>query len=194
MDEIKTVTPMRQLRSSFKEVAREFFPRWNHQGWKIRTEKRLPLGHAWCDRENKTIYGNFSDENYSLEVTFIHEIAHAVTSNSHRPRFFNRMRQAVEHSKRIGLTKLAELLLRNISIHETAPELAPSDIYERIDEIMVDKPDVSYREVKGYLLDYYALDSYYFDKYFKAARKIFGERRTMYGRMKRNPQKGGEEI
>jgi hypothetical protein len=185
---------MKQIRSSFKKAAQEFFPRWNHQGWKIRTEKRLPLGHGWCDRENKIIYANFPDEKDSLDALFVHEITHAVTTDSHRPRFFKRIRQAVEHSKRISRTNLTELLLKSISIHQNTPELKPSDIYERIKEIVIDKPDVSWQEVKGYLLDHFSMDLIYFDRYFKDARKIFDERKTMYVWTKRNPQKGGKEI
>jgi hypothetical protein len=171
---------MKQLRSSFKEVAREFFPRWNHQGWKIRMKKRLPMGHAWCDRKNRIIYGNFTDKNDRLDLVFIHEITHAVTSDSHSPRFFNRMSKAVEHSRRIGRTELSELLLHDISVHKTG-DLKLSDILERMDEILIDIHEVPWQELKGYLLHEFALDSYYFDKHFKKkARKFYEERRGLW--------------
>lgn len=186
---------MKQLRSSFKEVVREFFPRWNHNGWKIRTEKCIRPGQGWCDRENKTIFGNFLDyEKNRFDGFVIHELCHVVTTDSHGSKFYNRMNIALDHSKQIGRPELTEILQRDISCRQTRREVKSSDVNEMIEKILIYNPGVSWKEVEGYFLNRFSISPRHFNSTCKDAQNFFKKRRTMHRRMKRNLQKGDGTI
>jgi len=170
---------MKQLGSLFIEVAHEFFPRWHHNGWKIRTEKCIRPGQGWCDRENKTIFGNFLDyEKNRFDAFMIHELCHVVTTDSHGSKFYNRLNKALDRSKQIGRPELAEILQRDISCRKTRREVKSSGVNETIEEILIYNPWVSWKEIKSYFLDRFSISPRHFNSIFKDAQNFFKKKKN----------------
>ena len=119
---------------AFEDVLKDYFPRWNHKGWKIRfyfngeKTKFFPgieynNVSASCNRESKVI-ALFDEEagiNDIVRTNFIHEACHAVTRGRHNKEFFKRMMKCRLRALELGDNMIAGLIM--IDMVETKLDL-----------------------------------------------------------------------
>ena len=67
------------------------------------------------------------------------------------------MEKAAEHADKIGQTKLAADLRNEIRDYENTPVTTASDIYDAIDEVLMQDYDVSLEEVADWIAGQYTL-------------------------------------
>jgi hypothetical protein len=134
----KSETDLLRLIDSFEFVRKEFFPRWdNKKEWlikKLTVKDRKELGikgpcMGRCEREIKTILIQAlklfllpHGEN-SLHWLLIHEICHAVSSDSHGRRWKNRMLRMSELAQKKGDLPLSKMILLDLEKIKKVGEL-----------------------------------------------------------------------
>jgi len=107
------------LRRAFKDVRKNFFPRWDRKGqWTVKKVKHLPISAptiAYCNHFLKTIFVNYLPNNKnSLFSLLIHEICHAITSGQHKKRWEIRMLKAADKAQKMGNMQLFKMVLKNL--------------------------------------------------------------------------------
>ncbi len=172
---------------AFHEIKRLFFPRWDLRGqWRVRHQ--TPGGHARlgggrCYSESKLILlSEVSMEKEELWCLIIHEICHSSISG-HGKRWKARMRKAAERAKMLGFERLGEKLLKNIDGYNADwNEIKgdwihgfPTAVYGKIEDILLDCPDITYTILVKYLARELCLSPKEFRKKYKRARKVFDD-------------------
>ena len=104
-----------RLKNSFEIVKREFFPRWDpRNNWVVKKDIKLD-SRGWCERSIKTIKIRSIPYNQnSLYWVLIHEICHAVTTDSHGRRWGHRMLQASKSAQKKGNGELSRMILNDL--------------------------------------------------------------------------------
>ena len=102
---------MNELEQEYQNIRKLFFPRWDKEGlWRVSSNppedgKGCFSLAGYCDPDNKIIHVMTDSEGYS--ITLVHEICHAVTTLSHRKKWFQRMKKANVVADQLGNNQLA---------------------------------------------------------------------------------------
>lgn len=142
---------MSTLQEAFENVRTMFFPRWDRQGaWSVEEVCDLPA-RGKCLRKDKTLLLRhaFKDED-TLHCLLIHEICHAVTDEYHTQRWLMRYRKAGEQAKRMGLHRLAALILEEAELYAHCESRIRADaktVYGLIRRLVYANPYIPFRTV-----------------------------------------------
>jgi hypothetical protein len=121
---------------AFSFIRKRFFPRWDRLGkWKLCIRRHLKPGRGKCLPERQTIVISSASSN-QLVVLIIHEICHAVASQSHGQRWKRRMLKGADTAVALGLSELAEQLRVEVVAYNNpdAPSVS-AEIYAKIEDV-----------------------------------------------------------
>lgn len=76
----------------------------------------------------------------------IHEICHS-SAPGHNEHFFARMFKAADRAEKIGWSKVASLIRKEVDCYAHSPKVTASTIYMSIEDCLFDIPDASYKNV-----------------------------------------------
>jgi hypothetical protein len=113
---------MSRLQEHWRAVLADFFPKWKAARlWRCTTRcRRTALGY--CDPVRHTVEIRLvSEDDDALDMLLIHEIAHAVASRGHDMTWQRRIGNASAKSRKLGRTKLADLLDNEVAKHNDHP-------------------------------------------------------------------------
>lgn len=107
---------MSRLKDSFEFVRKEFFPRWdNKKEWLVKEVNAKESFQGRCERARKTlVIRNLPHNLNSLYFLLIHEICHAVSTDSHGRRWKNRMSRVSELAQKKGNSQLSKMILYDL--------------------------------------------------------------------------------
>lgn len=149
---------MSRLQQHWRSVLAAFFPRWRAAGqWRCTTRTRRPSIHGHCDPERKLIEIRVvSEDDDKLDLLLIHELAHAVTPLGHGVRWQRRIAVAAAQARKLGRTRLAELLDEEIlSYRERGEPVAVA--YDSVQNALLTNPDLTLGQIKRWLAREYGL-------------------------------------
>ena len=119
---------MNELEQEYQNIRKLFFPRWDKEGlWRVSSNppedgKGCFSLAGYCDPDNKIIHVMTDSEGYSL--TLAHEICHAVTTQSHEKKWFQRMMKANVVADQLGNNQLATEIREDADMFAAAPRLS----------------------------------------------------------------------
>jgi hypothetical protein len=138
-----------QLKRSFEQVRRDFFPLWDRKKqWRVRAATFLaPLGR--CEADRKTIFIRaIPDSEDELKRFLIHEICHH-NASGHAAKWQRNMETAAQRAKAVGEEKTAEWISEEIGRYQEAEKLEGNwGVYEQLGDWIVDtEGEVPYRRL-----------------------------------------------
>jgi len=104
-----------RLKNSFEIIKRNFFPKWDlGNDWVVKKDSKLhSLG--WCERSIKTITIRYIPYNQNRLYWFlIHEICHAVSTDSHGRKWGQEMLRASKLALEKGNGELLKMILNDL--------------------------------------------------------------------------------
>jgi hypothetical protein len=109
----------RILQRAFRDVRRNFFPRWDPKGqWAVKKVRHLPISApviAYTSHSLKTIFINYlPNTKNNLYSILIHEICHATTSGQHNKKWEKRMMKSADKTRKIGNIQLFKLIFKDL--------------------------------------------------------------------------------
>lgn len=140
-----------RLQTAFEYIRKTYFPRWDKKGqWTVSYKGDLPSTGS-CDIKNKAIFLDTAPaKDDKLHFLLIHEICHAVTTQSHGKKWKSRMLKASAKAKELGHKEISKMLHENVEIYNKSNKIKAFDVYQLIDEWTTENPDVPYDElIKG---------------------------------------------
>ena len=166
-----------RLQKQFAFVRGTFFPRWDREDeWKVRV---VPNDEGcWCLRELRTIKiaSEFlKDRQQELPVVLIHEVAHAVTTDSHGKRWVARMKAAVKTAESAGHPRLAADLGEHINFCLSGYDVSMMEVYDRIQQAVCDQPSARFDDVLDWVRGDYRMSRSQFLKTFPQVRVVYEE-------------------
>jgi len=110
----------RILQRAFRDVRRNFFPRWDPKGqWAVKKVSHLPISApviAYTNHSLKTIFINYLPNNRNnLYSILIHEICHAITSGQHNKRWEKRMMKSADMARKISNMQLSKMIFEDLA-------------------------------------------------------------------------------
>ena len=191
-----------RLREAFIYVRETFFPRWDiERQWTVRLHDFAPY-YSQSDPKTKTITLNYvSDKDDFLQRLLIHEICHIVTAQQHGKRWQERYLKAATKAKELGRKFLATLIAEDIELY-TNPDkqapMTPTDIYRRIEDIVLDAPTIQYQDLISRVAWDYGMIPREFLKRYKRCREVYDRIRrgakewSEYQEYLKSKKKGGD--
>ncbi len=82
------------------------------------------------------------------------------------------------------MSNLAQLLVGQVEEYKESISMGvgtPADIYERVKEIIIECPDISYDDLVEGVVSQYGKNREQFEKSFKRLRKVFEEAKKLFG-------------
>ncbi|PKN68507.1 MAG: hypothetical protein CVU54_14410 [Deltaproteobacteria bacterium HGW-Deltaproteobacteria-12] len=135
-----------RLQNAFQYVRENFFPRWDRsKQWIINLDHSL-ASTGLCDfREKKIAISRLPVSENKLLLIIIHEICHSYTMkvrkfyrNTHGKAWQKRMLTIAELAKKKSNLDLHEMIIQHIEEYQKSEILKASDIYERMEDILMD--------------------------------------------------------
>ena len=123
---------MARLVNIFNEVRGCFFPRWDtKRHWKVEAglewhEPCYVVDWGFCDDKHKTIRiwpAWVCQDDNTLRVLLIHEIAHATERCRHWPKWQARCLKAANKAEAMGNQQLAEGIRLDVKLHQNTTPL-----------------------------------------------------------------------
>lgn len=148
---------MSRLQQHWQAILAAYFPRWRAGSqWRCTTRTRR-TAHGHCNRERQVIeIGFVSEDDDALDLLLVHEIAHAVTSGSHGKVWQRRIALAAVAARKLGRTRLAELLDQEIVNYQDRGE--PVEVgYDEVCDALMLNPDLTLVQIKRWLAREYGL-------------------------------------
>ena len=141
---------MNELEQEYQNIRKLFFPRWDREGlWKVSSnppeDGKVSSGLGYCDPDNKIIHVMTDSEGYS--ITLIHEICHAVTTQSHEKKWFQRMMKANVVADQLGNDQLATEIREDVDMFATAPRLSAAEVESRFCDAVIDAPGLDFENI-----------------------------------------------
>lgn len=174
-----------KLNQYFDDVRRKYFPRWDKKReWKARAVADIHGAVARCVSNSKTIkIQQPPPDGDELALVLIHEIAHAVTTDSHGKRWIARMEKAATRAAEIGQPNIARLIAEEVARYQEPHSTGSRDeMYARIEEIVigwpVDKPCIPFSELIDRVSGEVLLSHSDFLVNYPRARKVYHDIRT----------------
>ncbi len=175
------------LKKTFYAIRKQYFPRWDKNNlWSVIIKGR-GINQGYCDLDNKRIEINLHLANEDLEFILIHEICHAIASCYHGNNWSRRMLQAAEKAERYNNHDLALLIRKDVSCYKGEPPIRARDIYQRLEDIVMDCPKESYKNILKYLMSEHGFNNV------KGFQKRYKKLQTVYNNAK-NYQMSREKI
>ena len=148
---------MNELEQEYQNIRKLFFPRWDREGlWKVSSnlpeDGKVSSGLGYCDPDNKIIHVMTDSEGYSL--TLAHEICHAVTTQSHEKKWFQRMMKANVVADQLGNNQLATEIREDADMFAAAPRLSAAEVESRFCDAVIDAPGLDFESIlRGVAVD-----------------------------------------
>ena len=142
---------MNELEQEYQNIRKLFFPRWDREGlWKVSSNppedrKGCFSLAGYCDPDNKIIHVMTDSEGYSL--TLVHEICHAVTTQSHEKKWFQRMMKANVVADQLGNNQLATEIREDADMFAAAPRLSAAEVESRFCDAVIDAPGLDFENI-----------------------------------------------
>ena len=104
-----------RLKNSFEIVKRNFFPEWDlENNWVVRKDRKIH-SQGLCERSTKTITIRYIPYNQNRLYWFlIHEICHAVSTDSHSREWEDQMLKASKSARKNGNDELSRMILNDL--------------------------------------------------------------------------------
>ena len=167
---------MNELEREYQNIRKLFFPRWDREGlWKVSSNppedrKGCFSLAGYCDPDNKIIHVMTDSEGYNL--TLVHEICHAVTTQSHEKKWFQRMMKANVVADQLGNHQLATEIREDADMFAAAPRLSADYIESRFCDAVFDAPSLDFESIlRGVASSDYGITSEYLMQRWSAAAK-----------------------
>lgn len=120
--------------------------------------------------------GVVSEDDDALDLLLVHEIAHAVASPGHGKVWQRRIALAAATARKLGRTRLAELLDEEIVNYQERAE--PVEVaYESVQDALVVNPDLTLAQIKRWLAQTYGLLFNEVEKVFRRLDKVYTKAR-----------------
>jgi hypothetical protein len=163
-----------RLQRHWKDVLATFFPQWKAgAGWRCTNRGSRGQAHGHCDVAKRLIEILFvSEDDDALDMLLIHEISHAVASLGHGKTWQRRLALAAATARKLGRTRLAELLDEEIDNYQNRGEGLP-EIYAEVRAALLYNPDLTLTQIKRWVGHTYGLR-------FGEVSKVFRGLRTVY--------------
>ena len=84
-------------------------------------------------------------EGYSLRLA--HEICHAVTTQSHEKKWFQRMMKANVVADQLGNNQLATEIMEDADMFAAAPRLSAAEVESRFCDAVIDAPGLDFESI-----------------------------------------------
>ena len=142
---------MNELEQEYQNIRKLFFPRWDREGlWRVSSNppedgKGCFSLAGYCDPDNKIIHVMTDSEGYSL--TLAHEICHAVTTQSHEKKWFQRMMKANVVADQLGSNQLATEIREDADMFAAAPRLSAAEVESRFCDAVIDAPGLDFENI-----------------------------------------------
>ena len=142
---------MNELEQEYQNIRKLFFPRWDREGlWRVSSNppedrKGCFSLAGYCDPDNKIIHVMTDSEGYSL--TLVHEICHAVTTQSHEKKWFQRMMKANVVADQLGNNQLATEIREDVDRFAAAPRLSAAEVESRFCDAVIDAPGLDFENI-----------------------------------------------
>ena len=166
---------MNELEQEYQNIRKLFFPRWDREGlWKVSSnlpeDGKVSSGLGYCDPDNKIIHVMTDSEGYSL--TLVHEICHAVTTQSHKKKWFQRMMKANVVADQLGNNQLATEIREDADMFDEDSRKKADDIESRFYDAAFESPDLDFESIlRGVASSDYGITSEYLMQRWSAAAK-----------------------
>ena len=166
---------MNELEQEYQNIRKLFFPRWDREGlWKVSSnlpeDGKVSSGLGYCDPDNKIIHVMTDSEGYSL--TLAHEICHAVTTQSHEKKWFQRMMKANVVADQLGNDQLATEIREDADMFAAAPRLSAAEVESQFCDAVIDAPGLDFESIlRGVASSDYGITSEYLMQRWSAAAK-----------------------
>ena len=141
---------MNELEQEYQNIRKLFFHRWDREGlWKVSSnlpeDGKVSSGLGYCDPDNKIIHVMTDSESYSL--TLVHEICHAVTTQSHEKKWFQRMMKANVVADQLGNNQLATEIREDVDMFDEDSRKKADDIESRFYDAAFESPDLDFESI-----------------------------------------------
>lgn len=165
---------MTRLQQHWKAVLATFFPKWKAgAGWRCTNRGNRGQAHGHCDVEKRLIEILLvSEDDDALDMLLIHEISHAVASLGHGKTWQRRLALAAAKARKLGRTRLAELLDEEIDNYRNRGEGLP-EIYAEVRNALLYNPDLTLTQIKRWLAQTYGLHVGEVSKVFRGLRTVY---------------------
>jgi hypothetical protein len=163
-----------RLQPHWKAVLATFFPRWKAGAeWRCTNRGSRGQAHGHCDVERHIIEILFvSEDDDALDMLLIHEISHAVASLGHGKTWQRRLALATATARKLGRTRLAELLDAEINNYRNHGEGLP-EIYAEVWDALLYNPELTIAQIKRWLAQTYGLRFSEVGKMFRGLRTVY---------------------
>ena len=141
---------MNGLEREYQNIRKLFFPRWDSEGlWKVSSnppeDGKVSSGLGCCDPDSKIIHVMTDSEGYNL--TLVHEICHAVTTQSHEKKWFQRMMKANVVADQLGNDQLATEIREDADMFAAAPRLSAAEVESQFCDAVIDAPGLDFESI-----------------------------------------------
>lgn len=165
----------KELQRDLDYIRETFYPKWDKKReWKIQRVWHLPFEGKYEVKSKRILIRNVLEDKDEFYKLLIHEVCHSVAFH-HGKKFTNRLLKAKEKAEQTGQKELALKLGKDIESYDPDKRqiIGATDIYNRIGEIVVDAPQVSWANLLKFLSRENAMYPEEFLKKFKKAKNVF---------------------
>ena len=170
---------MNELEQEYQNIRKLFFPRWDREGlWKVSSnppeDRKGCFGlKGYCDTDNKIIHVMTDSEGYSL--TLVHEICHAVTTQSHDKKWCRRMMKATAVANQLGNHQLAVMIKEEVDGYAKGLRFGgAAEVESRFHDAVFDAPSLDFESiVRGVASEHGITSEHLMRRWSVAAKKGF---------------------
>lgn len=174
----------RVVKERYHYVREVFFSHWDSKEWRvIFPSHRNVDGH--CDTESKIIeIGIVLKDKDDIDCLLIHEICHTLSGCApHGITWKRTMLKKADIAERKGRTLLAVKIRKDVDAYSLVEELGigiHAEIYDSIDNAVLNNAEISYDDVIQYISHYYGLMPHEIEAQFKKSKKVFETAKKKY--------------
>lgn len=171
------------LKRAFREIRRQFFRRWDpSEDWRIKMGSPDYSGSwilGYCARHTKTIYVKdriIAAGGDELKSLVIHEICHAITSDTHGKTWIKCMERAAKRAKTLGLSSLADMLSQEIQDSPDVGEVKTEEMYRYIEYCVALCPDATYETILKAVSSEYGIAVDEIERRYRRSRAVYDKK------------------
>lgn len=183
-----------EVKTMLTPVLATFFPRWKAgAGWRCTNRGSRGQTHGHCDVERRIIAILFvSEDDDALDMLLIHEISHVIASLGYGKTWQRRLALVAATARKLGRTKLAELLDAEIDNYRNRSE-GLADIYSEVQDALFYNPDLTLAQIKRWLGQQYGLRFGEIGKVFRGLRTVYEKGRKEGLEFRHDREEGRKE-
>lgn len=141
--------------------------------WTIEIDENLPSDGLCSDKEKKIVLQYFKDGD-DLYLILIHEICHTAGGKAgHAEIWQSRLLRKADIALKKGMVNLSQMLREEQKKYHETPRTTANEVYGRIEDIMLDAPDLSYKNLIMVISREYGLYPDEFMLVFKRSEKVY---------------------